>query len=417
MSSQVEVIADGDGLALMGDPKALDLLLVSEALESRPLDLGRLLPSIATVAAAVEAGSVVAANSGRWVQLSEASAHLLKSAELMKGSAPGLSRAIVMAENGKISHIVEFANGAGSLLTNPAVLAGVGGLMAQMAMQRAMDEVTEYLAVIDAKVDDILRAQKDTVIASMISVGLVIDEAMTVRDSVGRVSETTWSKVQSSPQIIAHVQAYALRQLDGLAERAERTNGVGELTKVSKDAERSVQEWLAVIARCFQLADAVGILELDRVMDASPDELDRHRLGLKAARQKRLDVISRSTAGLLARLDATGQLTNWQVFTSPFKSQDAVKAANNTGEAIVMFHRVVGVSDERQAIEAKRWVDAAEQTRDDVLEFGAERIEDAVKIGTSTFDRARRAVGGAAGDLSERLLRRRGGESEETPHS
>lgn len=407
MSTEIEVVADGDGLALFGDSKALDLFLVAEGLESRTFDLTRALPSIGTAAAAVQAASMVAANSGRWVQLSEASAQLLKTADLMKGSSPGLSRAILMSDNGKISNILEIAHGAGSFLTNPAVLSGVGGLMSQMAMQRAMEEITDYLAIIDEKVDDILRAQKDSVLADMIGVGLMIDEAMALRDTVGRVSETTWSKVQTTPLTIARTQAYALRQLDALAEKAERANGVGELTKVSKDAERTVQEWLAVIARCFQLANAIGILELDRVMDASPDELDRHRLGLKAARQNRLEVISRSTARLLARLDATGQLTNWQVLTNPFKSQDVVEAANSTGEMVVTFHRVVGISDERQAIEAKRWVDAAEETRDDVFEFGAERVEVAVKIGNTAFDRARRAVGEAAGGLSERLLRQR----------
>ena len=75
------------------------------------------------------------------------------------------------------------------------MLAGAAGVMAQMAMQQTMDEITDYLAVIDAKVDDVLRAQKDAVIADMIGVDVVLDEAMTIRDSVGRVSEITWSKV------------------------------------------------------------------------------------------------------------------------------------------------------------------------------------------------------------------------------
>jgi hypothetical protein len=49
------------------------------------------------------------------------------------------------------------------------------------------------------------------------------------------------------------------------------------------------------------------VLELDRVLDAAPDDLDNgHRLGLKASRQKRLDTISRSTGRLLARMDAAG---------------------------------------------------------------------------------------------------------------
>jgi hypothetical protein len=43
------------------------------------------------------------------------------------------------------------------------------------------------------KVDDVLRAQKDAALADMIGVDFVIEEAMTVREHVGRVSEVTWS--------------------------------------------------------------------------------------------------------------------------------------------------------------------------------------------------------------------------------
>ena len=58
-------------------------------------------------------------------------------------------------------------------------------------MQQAMDEITDYLATIDEKLDDLLRAQKDAVLSDMIGVDLVIDEAMTIRDQVGRVSDVT----------------------------------------------------------------------------------------------------------------------------------------------------------------------------------------------------------------------------------
>ena len=86
--------------------------------------------------------------------------------------------------------------------------------MAQLAMQQTMDEITDYLAAIEEKVDDVLRAQKDAVLADMIGAGFVIEEAMTVREQVGRVSEVTWSKVQATSMTIARTQAYALRQLD-----------------------------------------------------------------------------------------------------------------------------------------------------------------------------------------------------------
>ena len=51
------------------------------------------------------------------------------------------------------------------MLTNPAVLAGAAGIMAQFAMQQTMDEITDYLATIDEKLDDVLRAQKDAVLS------------------------------------------------------------------------------------------------------------------------------------------------------------------------------------------------------------------------------------------------------------
>ena len=53
------------------------------------------------------------------------------------------------------------------------------------------------------------------------------------------------------------------------------------LAKAAKEAESKVQSWLVVLARCFQLQDAIAVLELDRVLDAAPEDLDGHRLGLK----------------------------------------------------------------------------------------------------------------------------------------
>ena len=50
------------------------------------------------------------------------------------------------------------------MLTNPVVLAGAAGTMAQLTRQQTMEEITHYLATIDEKVDDVLRAQKDAAV-------------------------------------------------------------------------------------------------------------------------------------------------------------------------------------------------------------------------------------------------------------
>jgi hypothetical protein len=412
MDDEIQLVSDGDGLAVIGDPKAVDLFLIAEGLESSELDLNRILPSLGTAAAAVEAGSQIAANAGRWVKLSEHSAHLMNTSRLMTGSAPGLNRAVFTTSKGKITNLVEFAQRPADLLMNPAVLSGVAGLMTQMAMQRAMDEINEYLEVIDKKVDDILRAQKDAVLADMIAVGFVIEEAMTLREETGGVSEVSWSKVQATSLTIARPQGYALRQLDALAEKLEREKKADDLVKTAKEAERTVQEWLVVLARCFQLHDALAVLELDRVIATSPGELDSHRVGLKIARQNRLELISRSTMRLLTRMDGAADLSNLEIVFNPINSRAVVQGINHSGAAVVQFHGVLGVAGDREALEAKRWVDAVNETRDHVIETGASGVAAARRFGGASLDRARTGAGKVAGDLSERLLRQRGDEGE-----
>ncbi len=411
MHDDLQLISDGDGLAVIGNPTAVERFLVSEGLPSKDLGLPRLGPALNAVAGAAQAGAEIAANSGRWVKLTEKSAQALKKYDLMKGSSPGVSRA-VLTENGKIKGLLELARTPGALVTNPALLAGAAGLMAQLAMQQAMDEITDYLAAIDEKVDDVLQAQKDAVLADMVGAGFVIEEAMTVRAKVGRVSEITWSKVQATSMTIARTQAYALGQLDALAEKMEHKNKIGELAKASKDAEVSVREWLAVLARCFQLQDAMAVLELDRVLDASPDELDRHRLALRAARQNRMQLISRSTERLLARVDAAVGMANTKVLLHPTSSPAVVHSSNQLAIVVADFHGLLGLERGRQASDARRWVDAAAEARDKALETGGEGVNAARRLRNETLNRARSVTGKLSSGIAERVLRQRGDDEE-----
>jgi predicted transcriptional regulator len=406
MDNEIQLISDGDGLAVIGDPTAVERYLVCEGLPSKDLGLQRLGSVLGTGAGAAQAAAEIAANSGRWVKLTEKSARAMKNHPLMKGSSSGVSRA-VLTENGKTKGILELVT-PGSVLTNPALLAGAAGIMAQLAMQQTMDEITDYLAAIDEKVDDVLRAQKDAVLADMIGVDFVIEEAMTIREQVGLVSEVTWSKVQATSATIARTQAYVLRQLDALAEKLERRTAIGDLARTSKEAESKVQEWLAVLARCFQLQDAIAVLELDRVLDASPDELDRHRLGLRAARQNRRNLISRSTERLMTRMDAAAGTANAKVLLHPTTAKAVVHSSNHVAVAVVDFHARLGIESGRQFLDARRWVDAATEARDNVLETGAEGVDAARRLSNETLGRARSVTGKLSSGIAARAARRRG---------
>ena len=413
MDDEVQLISDGDGLAVIGDPGAVERFLVDEGLPSKDLGLPRLGAIFGTGASVAQSGSEIAANSGRWVMLTQDSALRVSKYGLRKSSKTGLSTGVLKRSNGQVEGFVEFVSGPSALLTNPALLAGAAGIMAQLAMQQTMDEITEYLATIDEKLDDVLRAQEDAVWADMIGASLDIDEAMTVREHTGRVGEVTWSKVQATSATIARTQAYALRQLDALAGKMERKSKLGDIADTVKEAESKIQSWLVVLAGCFRLQDAIAVLELDRVLSAAPDDLNGHCLGLKASRQKRLDAISRSTERLIARMDAAAGAANAKVLLHPATAPAVVQSTGRVTSAVADFHGRLGIESGRQRLETKRWVDAASEVRDKVLETGAERVDASRRLGNEALDRARTVQGRLSSGIAERALRRHSGEDGE----
>jgi hypothetical protein len=209
----------------------------------------------------------------------------------------------------------------------------------------------------------VLRAQKDGELAKVIGAGLDITSAMTVRDRTDRVDEVTWSTVQGRTHTITDALGWVLLRLGALAENVESTTKVGDLDKIAKEAESEVRELLAVLARCFQLQDAIDVLRLDRVLDASPHELDGHRLALNADRQDRRERVSRETERLMARMDAAVGTANSKVLLHPAKSPAVVGSINKVGIAVDDFRRPLGIEFGRHSLDATRWWDAARDPR------------------------------------------------------
>lgn len=393
MGSGIELVSDGDGLAVIGASAEVERFFLSAGLDrlpSKQLDLHRLWAASGTGGAATHIAADLAANSGRWVKLTAESAEAVKMFGLMPTKTPGVSHAMV-GEPGDIKQWLQIAQAPTALLSGPFALTALSTMMQQRAMQQQMDEIVEYLQEISEKVDDILRGQKDAVLADMIGVDLIIEEALTVRDQVGRVSEVTWSKVQATGLTIARTQAYALRQLDAIAEKLESKADLGEIAKATREAEPKVREWLAVLARTVQLQDGNSVLELERVLDASPDELDSHRIGLKAARQHRLELIGRSTARMLTQMEETVRKANSNVLFNPFDSPAAVKSSNQVTNSVLSFRGRLGIESGQETTGAKRWGQAAGELRDKVITSASEGVTAAGRLGSDTLERATEA--------------------------
>ncbi|RKX00736.1 hypothetical protein D9C01_12540, partial [Corynebacterium diphtheriae] len=71
----------------------------------------------------------------------------------------------------------------------------------------ALDDIQDYLAVIDEKIDRLLKQRKLEIAGQLGGVVFAIEEAESVQESTGHVSAVTWSKVQQNSLILQQVLA------------------------------------------------------------------------------------------------------------------------------------------------------------------------------------------------------------------
>lgn len=360
MDDQIQLISDDDGLAVIGDRAAVEEFLRWEGLceSSKKLDLRRLKSSFGIGANVTLAASEIAASSANWLKLTPESAHLCKKYGLMGTKTPGVSHAMV-GKPGSIQKWLQIEQGPWSLVTNPGMLSGVAGIMAQVAVQQRMADITDYLATIGEKVDDVFRKQDDAMVAQMSGTGQAIERAMTIREETGGVNETLWSTVDQAHMTIGATQTYALDQFDAIAKKLESAK-VGGLAKTARQAESEVPKWLAVLSRCFQLQDGIDVLELDRVLDESPEQLDAYRRGLMKARQERRELISGHTGILLAGMGAAVGMANAKRFFHLAMSEAVVYSSNYVAAGVQDFHGRLGIRSGLQSWEVRRLGSAAE---------------------------------------------------------
>lgn len=410
MSESLQLISDGDGVLIIGAPDDVDGFLESEGLVATSISLSKLKNSLDNGVDLVQAASDLKERTARWVKRTADTVDALQRLGVLEKDASGLTQAF-LTKSPTMMKWVEKVGGPNVLANNSAVLSGPAAVMAQVALEQLVAEITDYLAVIDRKLDSVRRAQTDQVLAKLDGVDLAVKEAAAVRESVGRVSEVTWSKLHGASSTILEVQGYAVRQLAGLADQLDAAGSVNDLADLAKDAESEVQKWLWVLGTCVRLYDSVAVIELDRVMELAPAEVEAHLLGLRAARSQRLTIFRTATEGLLGRIAKAVERANSKVLFNPLKSPAVIASGNRVGASIHDFRLVLSIESEHQSTEARRWVDAASEQLDSLRE-GTSSGLDAVRSASTD---ARRHAATAKNKLADKFAKRKAGGTDDVP--
>jgi len=359
MSKEIELISDGDGIAVVGTKRDVTKFLKERGLMKISTAIDVHGKSVVQGAAAVIEGAVdVVESSGRWVKLTEESAKLVREFGLMDTKTPGIKHAMI-GDPGAIGKWLQIDGRVGAILTNPAVLAGAAGVMAQVARQAEMKEIKAYLAQIDAKVSEVLRAQKDAELAKLAGARRSIDSAMKVRAAQGgHVDPTTWSTVQDRVGAVDDLISWALISLQRVADKVDAATSIRDRAKLATGLQQDVEELLAVIAHCFELQAALEVLRLDRVMEDSPGLANEQRLALEADRLGHRASIVEAAAHLLARLDEAAGAVNANVLLHAPSARKVTKVANRVAKEVGKALSALGADSGRDALRVPRWTDA-----------------------------------------------------------
>ena len=383
----VRVIRDESGLLFLGDDDAIKPWLDDQGLKSRELTRR----ALAKAGAAGQAAVSVAEASGRWVKLTDESAKLLK-----RYAEPGkLQYGVARGSNKQVVKWLQFETPAD--LFTPAAAGGIAGMMTQMALEQAIEEITEYLKAIDAKVDELLQDQKDRAIAELAGAALEVDEAMAIRDATGSLGPTAWSKVAPCAKVTGTAQVYALTKLKGIADKLDAAAGMDEIESATAAASKDTSIWLAVIARAIQTRDKLSVVELESVYGEDPALLEEHRLGIVEARRHRLEAVRTGILAYRSAMESAADRARDKKPLHPFAADRSIEELDLLVREIGAFAERLDIAVEDVSIErAKRWDiavgDAIGEAAEDVAEFGGRMVR-------KTSD-LREAIADGAGDAA-----------------
>lgn len=377
----VALVSDGDGLVVTGDQSDVERFLLHADLlpVAEKLSLSRITAALRAGSDLAKTASGISEQSAYYLKVTPESAKRIKDAGgLMKTKTKGINFAM-LGEPGSIGGWLQVEDGPLSVLTNPAVLSGLGGLMSQVAHQTEAQALKALLERLDGKLDDVRRAQRDALLAKMHRSADAIEDATTLREHGGDAA-TLWSKVSGESSMILEVQRAALLSLGALADRIEGKSKMGELKRTTREIEREVAVQLAILARCFELQDQFIVVELDHVFATAPQSLDGHRAGLAAARANRRTQVLARTEKLMERMDAAGVVANANIVVHGRAARAVIGSLNSTATLVNDFRAPLGIESSREPMEAVRWREAVRDPQQ-LKTAGAEVGQKAVTFG------------------------------------
>ncbi|OFN78938.1 hypothetical protein HMPREF3056_06155 [Corynebacterium sp. HMSC056F09] len=230
--------------------------------------------------------------SGRWLKLDAESAAYLKRLGIKPGDiragvirTKDVGRGVASHNGGSLLKHLQFEKA--GLLT-PAAPMVLASMMQQAAVEKQMEQMQAYLEHIDAKLDEVLRFQKDSLAGEIDGVAEMLAEAALVLEDTAEVTDTQWATIAHLTADLAKLQGQVLRHLRAVAETMARSKtSPGKVRATFQKTNDDAGSWIYELARTVQLQNQMYVLQLSRANAVEGEVAKDYAAAVARARQRR----------------------------------------------------------------------------------------------------------------------------------
>lgn len=230
--------------------------------------------------------------SGRWLKLDAESAAYLKRMGIKPGDiragvvrTKDVGRGVASRNGGSLLKHLQFEKA--GLLT-PAAPMVLASMMQQAAVEKQMEQMQAYLEHIDAKLDEVLRFQKDSLAGEIDGVAEMLAEAALVLEDTAEVTDTQWATIAHLTADLAKLQGQVLRHLRAVAEKMARSKtSPGKVRATFQKTNHDAGLWFYELARTVQLQNQMYVLQLSRANAVEGEVAKDYAAAVARARQRR----------------------------------------------------------------------------------------------------------------------------------
>ena len=228
--------------------------------------------------------------------------------------------------------------------------------MSMMSLRQSIEEVQEYLEVVDKKLDAVIQDQKDTAISDLGGCYHLIEEVYASLEKKGQVTPIDWSKVSGTAQTLLTVQRYAVQKLETLSKEINPEISLKALNDALARVDQGIPDWLYILANAIQLQDKLSILELEHVSTEEPEFFEQHREAINEARSRRLRELEDLLAETGLRMFTVWEQAIKKQLIQPVQAKSAFKNLARVDEIFDMFSEYLDIETNRgDASETNKW--------------------------------------------------------------